>query len=271
MKKLALILALMLIPCTAFGLEMLNDNTMDSITGQQGVAIVADDIEIFMHIDKLAWLDTGGYGITSYYGGVLENYTAGGALAIVNFDMDTLRINAIVSGHTVADTVNGTVVWELGSAGASQIPLQYAYGTANTIADLNASYSGNGFFQTIDFSLENYTNTNLLSSARGGAGQNFAAKAITIDVTSKLPVTSEVFANNTGSHVTVGGVLIGLPTMEINIPLMVFTPAFYSLASYAQLGNSICYNDGQSYGTIYIEGFTMAVLNGWLEIAPLNH
>ena len=37
MKKLALILALLIIPCSAFGLEMLDNNTMDSITGQAGV------------------------------------------------------------------------------------------------------------------------------------------------------------------------------------------------------------------------------------------
>ena len=42
MKKLALILALMIIPCSAFGLEMLNDSSMDSITGQSGVSIAVD-------------------------------------------------------------------------------------------------------------------------------------------------------------------------------------------------------------------------------------
>ena len=49
MKKLALILALMLIPCSAFGLEMLTNNALDNVTGQAGVAIAADDIQIFLH------------------------------------------------------------------------------------------------------------------------------------------------------------------------------------------------------------------------------
>ena len=41
-KVLAIALAMMLVPFTAFGLEMLEDSTLDNVTGQAGVSINVD-------------------------------------------------------------------------------------------------------------------------------------------------------------------------------------------------------------------------------------
>ena len=78
MKKLALILALMLIPCSAFGLEMLNDNSLEDVTGQSGVSIAFDDIQLFLHVGRFAYLDCDGYGTNSNYGGTCNSSVGGG-------------------------------------------------------------------------------------------------------------------------------------------------------------------------------------------------
>jgi len=60
MKKiLAVALTLMLIPFSAFGLEMLEDSTLDNVTGQAGVSI-ATDVIMDVHFDTVAWGDSDG-------------------------------------------------------------------------------------------------------------------------------------------------------------------------------------------------------------------
>ena len=46
MKKLAIILALMLIPMSAFGMDTISDTDLDSVTGQAGVTIALTSIQI---------------------------------------------------------------------------------------------------------------------------------------------------------------------------------------------------------------------------------
>ena len=46
MKKLAIILAIMLIPMTAFGMDTISDTDLDSVTGQAGVSIALNSIQI---------------------------------------------------------------------------------------------------------------------------------------------------------------------------------------------------------------------------------
>ena len=135
MKKLALILALMLIPCTAFGLQMMDDSTMDGITGQSGVHIAFDDIQMFINIEKMAWIDCDGFtSEASIYGTCTGD---AGALAISNFQIDVLNINAIVSS-TVADdqgvqTSADNGAMPLYSTNCGMIPLFYDYGTGAAV------------------------------------------------------------------------------------------------------------------------------------------
>jgi len=290
MKKLVLILALMvLIPCSAFGLEMLNDNTMDGITGQAGVNIAVDDIQLFINIEKMAWIDCDGFDSMEGKGTCGGN---GGALVLNNFQIDVLNVNAItqsVSNGTLvgngAKSLFGTggpaqVGTNLGLASTScgDIPLFYNYAT-NTTLGCGLSVLGQ---QTAG--LDNYLGK-LTSST-------FTPNFLTIDVTDRLPASTEglqfwgthgwttaaIAAHGATATSTIGGVLIGLPTVEIYINDMVFTPVYdgdlTAQVSTASNDDNKTWtgNNGQatgaSFGTIQMHGITFTVLSGWMEISP---
>ncbi len=282
MKKLALILALFLIPCSAFGLEMLTDNALDNVTGQAGVSIAADDIQIFLNVERFAWIDSDGFGTKVAYGGTTES-SVGGAIFIDNFQLDMLNINMIGSKGTLGamgtsdlaglggiQTANANA---LGGSSNGVINLFYDYGNTNTMgAMLSGSYAMGG---TNTLGMDNYININQNATSL----TPFLAKSITIDATSELPLHSSGFQQNKNQppgggappiiNDTIGGVLIGFPTMEIYINSMVITPRFTS-----QISNNnatvvaTCFNEGQSYGTFEMQGITFSALSGWMEIAP---
>jgi len=151
MKKLALMLvALMIIPAAAFGMEMMNDTAMDSITGQSGVSIAFDDVQLFINIDKMAYIDSDGLQSSS----VVDCVTctgAAGAIEIDNFQIDVLNVNAIVASGTGAGatagsgTQTGTNIG-LYSASCGKIPLFYDYAssapTANDYLTANGAEKG---------------------------------------------------------------------------------------------------------------------------------
>lgn len=264
MKKLALILALMIIPCSAFGLEMLNDSSMDSITGQSGVSIAVDDVQLFLNIEKLAWIDCDG--INSSAGTCAG---AAGAIALNNFQIDVLNVNAIVDG-TVA-----TGGWNLTSTGCGQIDLFYDYANTNTAS----CYLGTvGNAQTLGMNNYFAIGEGYVASAHNvtNAG-DFQARALTIDATDKLPaLTAGFIANNPVDHagLTIGGVLIGIPTLEIYIQAMTLTPVYdgdiSNNPSTAANDDTVVQLNGQNanFGTIEMQGITFTTLSGWLEIAP---
>lgn len=283
MKKLALILALIIIPCSAFGLEMLNDSTMDGITGQSGVSIAFDDLQIFINIDTMAYIDCDGF--NSLTG---QNCTgAGGALAIQNFQIDVLNINAILSstipdGGTTNNGTTGNSAMGLYSSACGDIPLFYNYGsmTALTGCYLNGalSYVGGLSVQGTD-GLNNYTAIGKDTTTMGTASNGFQAQALSIDVTDKLPALSAGWVNNwagTGlAGLNVGGVMITVPTMEIYINSMTFTPYYTGMVgTHASHAANDVYNAKHvlnvdaNFGTFEIDGITVAILSGWLEIAP---
>ena len=273
MKKLALILALMLIPCTAFGLEMLTDNALDNVTGQSGVSIAADDVQLFLNVERFAWIDCDGYGTELAYGGQCD-VSLGGAIYIDNFQMDTININMIGgrgSSAAVATSDGNQTLNDnaLGGSSCGVIDLFYDYGNTNAGACL---LSGDLAGVTSTLGLDNYTNTNpwsLTSTPNGG----FLAKSITIDATMALPLHSAGWQGNSWAHYTgsetVGGVLIGLPTMEIYIHSMAITPRFTALITPIPAAVAgLCANEGESYGTFEMQGITFTVLGGFMEIAP---
>ena len=273
MKKLALILALMLCAAPAFGLEMLDNDTMDSITGQAGVNIAVDDIQIFMNIEKMAWIDCDG--LASWEGkGTCSS--AGGALVLNNFQLDVLNINAIVGAEfSAANNALG-----LYSTSCADIDLFYDYATS-AVGDgcqLAAVVGGQ------NLGLNNY---------HGAAGSNsaFTPHFLTIDVVDALPTSTEglqfwrsnawsapaVAAATSGADddaTSIGGVLIGIPTVEIYINELSFTPLYDGDLS---ISASTAANDddvvdvagnGRTFGTIYMQGITFTPLSGWIEISP---
>jgi|SRR6056297_4102303 len=256
MKKLALVLAFLLVlPGAAFGLEMMNDTSMDDVTGQSGVAITMDDIQIFMNIDRVAWLDCDGYfcGANSYT-------KDGGAVGISNFQLDVLQVNA---PDQATSKVNG--VWNLTNANpCSEIDLKYDYGDTSTTGTCSLAASTGLGTQTLG--LNNYESVgDPLGSGR------YIPNALTIHASSRLPILTcakSSIAGPTGP-VNVGGIVIGLPTVEINIPTLSLTPAFYNLDDAQPAANAKGVDDSCDYGTVVLDGVTMTVLSGWVEIAPL--
>lgn len=262
MKKLALILAFLVIPCASFGLEMMNDNAMDQVTGQSGVSIAFDDLQMFINIEKLAYIDCDGFN-SHAFDTVCEG--AAGAIGLNNFQIDVLNINAIVNStandltgnNTTTQTNTNVGSMPLFSTSCGNIDLFYDYGTAG----LDTCYLGSASNPTADNAgLNNYTSIDPLGSGR------FIAKALTIDVTDDLPALSAGIQNNLGqSTLSVGGVLIGVPTMEIYINGLTLRP-FYTGDVNGLISSAV--NNNADFGVIAMEGITFTTLSGWVEIAP---
>jgi len=305
MKKLILILALMvLIPCSAFGLEMLNDSTMDGITAQSGINIAVDDIEMFINIEKMAWIDCDGFGSFGYQ----QCTGAGGALALNNFQIDVLNINAI-TGSMDGTQGNGTSAYgaanigtggrysgaqygtQLGlvSAPCGKIPLFYNYATNDREGCGLSSLSGVGAYSyglVGTKGLDNYYGT--AAPTGGGSNRQFTPHFLSIDVTDKLPASTNglttwythswsqgaVTGNGGNSASTIGGVLIGLPTVEIYIGDMTFRPVYdgdlVGSVSHALNDDTHldAYGNTADFGVVQMKGITFTVLSGWIEISP---
>ena len=276
MKKLALILAIMLCAAPAFGLEMLDNDTMDSITGQAGVNIAVDDIQIFMNIEKMAWIDCDG--LASWEGkGTCGS--AGGALVLNNFQLDVLNINAIVATTTIGTVNNGL---DLISTSCGDIPLFYDYATSANIDGCKLTTPGIGGVQNLG--LNNYYD-------HGGTNSAFIPHFLTIDVVDELPASSQgiqywqsnpwtsgavsLGTSGTGDAASsIGGVLIGIPTVEIYINELSFTPLYdgdlsISASTAANDDDVLDVNgNNRTFGTLYLQGITFTPLSGWIEISP---
>jgi len=257
MKKLALLVALMIIPAAAFGMEMLNDNTMDSITGQSGVSIAMDDIQLFINIDTIGYIDSDGLSSSAIANVTVNCDGPAGAIEIDNFQIDVLNVNAIVrsgtgNGATAgAGTQTGTNVG-LYSASCGNIPLFFDYASSAPTANdyLNAHNAQKGL--------------------QGLYNNTFHAQALSIDVTDKLPALTEGIDFDdsyltAGSVANVGGVFITIPTIEVYIQSMNLTPKYQGNVDGL---TSSAINNGKDFGTFELDGITLAVLSGWLEIAP---
>jgi hypothetical protein len=265
MKKLALVFALMmLIPCSAFGMQMLNNSSMDQITGQSGVSIAFDDVQVFLHIDKIAYIDSDGVA-ASVAPSTAGLGTTAGAVGINNFTLNLLNVNAIV-GTGAATATNGyaTTAGQHGGnmvlASSGVIPLFYNYATSASSA---AYLNGAG---TMSYGLQSSVYLNPTTGAPSAA---IEPRFLTIDVSGNLPCATAAIQYLTGSATaTLGGVVIGIPTMEVYINNMIITPYYTSLVN----GNlTPAANDivaGADYGTIQMQGITFTTLSGWVEIAP---
>jgi hypothetical protein len=259
MKKLALFLALMLIPCSAFGLEMLTDNAMDEITGQDGVSIIADDIQLFLNVERFAYVDCDGFVTTQAY--AYGNCTGEGAMfSVENFQMDTININAIIA-TCASTTANPNLV-----SSTCGMPLFFNYASTAPFASCVCTCTG---LTLGTLGLDNYHSYSMIYTishgpAAYGNGYRFIPSPIEIDITDQLPAASQGFSYiNSGENTKVLGVLIGLPTLEIYIDEINFEMAMWDVDC-----DTNVVNDGDSFGDFIIQGVTFTVLDGWIEIAP---
>ncbi len=75
MKKLAIFLAIMLIPFSAFALDTISDNDLDSVTGQAGVSIFTNSIQIVKTGVTTTYTDSNGAGDNSGSTSTAGNFT----------------------------------------------------------------------------------------------------------------------------------------------------------------------------------------------------
>jgi hypothetical protein len=78
--------AMILVPFSAFGLEAMNDQAMNDVTGQAGVSIAVDNVQLYQSIGKLSYTDTDGIPTAGINGGTLAIYNL----------VQMTKINAII-------------------------------------------------------------------------------------------------------------------------------------------------------------------------------
>jgi len=233
MKRLVIILALvMLLPLNAFALDALTEDTMGQITGQSGVSIAIDDVKIYQNIEYLTYTDADGVSTGSALAGTYVAGTAG-SVSIENLRM-MVNINAIT--HL--------------ESGLPVSPGRALLGTY-ALTDL----AGN----PINF------NNDATDSA-------FEARPLSIDV-GDMAVLSEGLSYNAtsgaaGTGLSVVGVRIGLPTVEIHQTALSFDVTVSGGTAGTIVVTPAAANSGASFGTISIGANTMAILDGFVEIAP---
>jgi len=104
MKKLAIFLAIMLIPFSAFALDTISDNDLNDVTGQAGVSIYTNSIQIVKTGTTTTYTDDGTNSISIVDTGATTQIFFGGndPLMIDVVDMATLitELNAVGTGST---------------------------------------------------------------------------------------------------------------------------------------------------------------------------
>jgi hypothetical protein len=291
MKKLALILALMIIPCTAFGLEMLTDNNLDAITGQDGVSITADDIQLFLNVDLFAYADTDGYDL--HNGCAATGCSNGAMIAVQNFQMDVININAILATAQTGTMIPAAYATSY-NATTHNLPLV----SANCGIPLFYNYASTAPFSSCISSCVFAANTNIThpglptANARTTKGldhytpqtffydgtavaRKYIPQALSIDVTDNLPLLSQAYnyiIPSFGGSLKVQGIIITLPTLEIYIQDINMEVAMYDLDCQTTVLNGGNFGGTAStknrFGEIMIQGVTFSILSGWVEIAP---
>jgi hypothetical protein len=108
MKKVLVIIAIvMLVPFTAFGMEMMHDTALENVTGQAGVSISIDNVQMDMSIEYVSWGDDDG--IAGY--GTNPGYVNMNTIKMTGIIIDKLMIGSaglpMISGalYTYDDTL----------------------------------------------------------------------------------------------------------------------------------------------------------------------
>jgi hypothetical protein len=115
MKKLAIFLAIMLIPFTAFALDTISDNDLNEVTGQAGVSIYTNSIQIVKTGVTTTYTDD-----DDTFGSQVANVVVGNATTRLFFKgTDPLMID-IVNMNTLATYLN-----QVGLTGALNDPSDY--------------------------------------------------------------------------------------------------------------------------------------------------
>jgi len=96
-KVLAIIAIVMLVPFTAFGMEMMADTALEDVTGQAGVSISIDNVQMDFSMDYISWGDSDGLG-----------GTAAGYVNITEMTMTNIVIDKLAIGAAGISVLSGT-------------------------------------------------------------------------------------------------------------------------------------------------------------------
>jgi hypothetical protein len=159
MKKLAIFLALLLVPMTAFGMDTISDSDLDAVTGQAGVSIALNSIQIqnsggttsYGDPDSGNWLSiTGDTKLVTKTIGFHAKYNpwdmtaAGGTQTNQNFDALTIDIVNIanVDGWNLMSLVVATDVAQGVEGAAVKISLPDVIQIESTDAQIRTIWLG---------------------------------------------------------------------------------------------------------------------------------
>jgi hypothetical protein len=139
MKKLAIFLAIMLIPFTAFALDTISDNDLNDVTGQAGVSIYTNSIQIVKTAVTTTYTDDGTNTVSIVDQGATTQIFFGGndPIMIDIIDMATLAQELDVIG---AGTGDATEAGDYAATGV-QITLPDSISIRN-ISTQKAYYAG---------------------------------------------------------------------------------------------------------------------------------
>ncbi|MCF8026608.1 MAG: hypothetical protein K9K82_14120 [Desulfobacteraceae bacterium] len=260
MKRLTAILVaglFVLAPLSASAMEMMSDSNMKDVTGQAGVSIALDDVVLESWNGITKYTDTDG----SQSETIDTDVTDGTAGDFV-YTGDATQASVVISDqHTVQDFQAITHMDGSGNLVSPGMPL-----------------ARSSFLDPDDGFLDAWTDVDTSVSDRY-ADLNFTPSALSIDVgTCQIMTRALQYKMNaanvalTGSGLlggtdvesgydgrTVAGVVIGLPTLEIN------TSASSQSIGIEQDG---AHNTGRNFIKIEQGESTLHVLGGTVEIAP---
>ncbi|MCF8026649.1 MAG: DUF6160 family protein [Desulfobacteraceae bacterium] len=237
MKRLTAILVaglFVLAPLSASAMEMMSDSNMKDVTGQAGVSISIDDVVLEQWVGETRYTDTDGFATAEY------NPTADAANSLGYVVTEGTSTSVVISDQHKIQDIQAITSMQPDGQGGVEFVSPGNLGLTNNTARYNYDGSGDGVADT------------------------FKASALTIDVGTCEALTAGKNYNlslDMGSEpgISVAGVVIGLPTVEIN------TSASTQTIGIAQAG---AVNDGKNFITIEQGASTMHVLGGTLEIAP---
>lgn len=207
-KVLALALGMLLIPFTAFGLQVMSDADMENITGQSGVAISLNDIVIYNQGSNEIWyqtLDT--WNVTD------AEFKTGASVGIVfNADADKWTmtyINGLFWTNLVAaGTELGTAANPVGSRGQFGL-----HGNYNSWAGIGAGNEGTWAYHVNTA----YAKPNLAAAGLSTAtvAESLTPRPLMISVQSGLFQPVSAFFAGIDPVDGISCVLIELGTIEI--------------------------------------------------------
>jgi hypothetical protein len=232
MKKLvlALIVALTLAPFSAFGLEMMTDDSLKDVTAQAGVAIALDDIVIEQFIGKTMYIDSDGSS---------DILGAGGAA------------HSGYTGVVYADTVQGALI----------------IGDRHRIQHFNAIYTLDGSVTVGD--RNQFGVYTALTDNGGTPDMEFYANPLIIDIGTCHILTGGMPLSKAGVPVTIYGVTLRLPTLEIHTAADEYTISTAAVTQNATTGLSeVTAGTEKEIIRISKGASTMGILDGIVEIAP---